>query len=272
MSLRPAAASSGPVLAMASFSILADMLKQIVFPHIAVRSLVPVGSDVHDFKPTASEAKSLADVNYLAANGLGLDSWVDRLRTATGFRGRFGIASAGVRPRLLGKLPDPHAWQDPRNGVKYVRNLAAMLGQAADDSAVARYIEQIESLDAWIAAQIASVPANARRIVTTHDAFGYYGERYGVAFLAAQGVSGVTEPSAKAVATLIAQIKREKIRAVFAENLMDPRFADVLARETGAALGDTVYPDTLSSADGPAASYLDMLRHNTNLFVAAMKR
>jgi zinc/manganese transport system substrate-binding protein len=127
-------------------------------------------------------------------------------------------------------------------------------------------------IDAWIESQFAAIPPSARRVITTHDAFGYYGARYGIGFLAPEGISTDTEPSAKSIAALVAQIKREKIRAVFIENMADPRIARMLARETGATLGGTVYSDALSPPDGPAGTYLDMLRHNTTLFAAAMAR
>ena len=119
-----------------------------------------------------------------------------------------------------------------------------------------RYKAGIVQMDAWVGAKLAPIPAEHRRIITTHDAFGYYGARYGIEFLAAEGISTEFEPSAKAIAGLIQQIKREKVQAVFIENMTSPRFAQMISQETGAALGGTVYSDALSPPSGPAASYL----------------
>jgi zinc/manganese transport system substrate-binding protein len=206
---------------------------------------------------------------------------MQRLTGAANFTGSTVIATTGVAPRTLreggGALTDdPHAWQDPHNGELYAANIAAGLAAADSGNAAAyrtaatHYAAAIRQTDAWIAAQFAPFPPGARRIITTHDAFGYYGARYGIEFLAAEGLSTEAEPSAKAIAALVAQIKREKIRAVFLENMTDPRLAQMLARETGAHLGGTVYSDALSPPGGPAATYLEMFRHNTTLFAAAM--
>ncbi|HEX2944088.1 MAG TPA: zinc ABC transporter substrate-binding protein, partial [Rhodopila sp.] len=135
-----------------------------------------------------------------------------------------------------------------------------------------RYAEQISAIDAWIAGQFASIPSERRRIITTHDAFGYYGARYGITFLAAEGISTEAEPSAKTIAALARQIKRDKVPAVFLENMTSPRLARMLAQETGAKLGGEVYSDALSPPNGPAPTFLDMLKHNTGLFAAAMRQ
>jgi zinc/manganese transport system substrate-binding protein len=172
---------------------------------------------------------------------------------------------------------DPHAWQDPRNAILYVRAIAEGLASvdapnpAVYHGAAEQYSARIVQVDGWIEAAMAAIPPGQRRIITTHDAFGYYGARYGVEFLSAEGISTEFEPSAKAIAALVRQIEREKVRAVFIENMTSPRMAQMLARETGALLGGTVYSDALSPADGPAATYLDMLRWNTKLFVGAMR-
>ncbi len=141
----------------------------------------------------------------------------------------------------------------------------------ATASSAARHAARIAEADAWIAARLAQIPEDQRRIITTHDAFGYYGARYGVEFLSPEGISTEFEPSARSIAALVAQIRKEKVRAVFIENMTSPRMARMLAQETGAVLGGTVYSDALSPAGGPAATYLDMLHHNTTLFAEAMR-
>jgi zinc/manganese transport system substrate-binding protein len=277
-----AARAAGPLRVVASFSILGDLTRQVGGNGVAVETLVGPDGDVHVYEPRPKDLRRLMAASVLVRNGLGLEGWMDRLTEAAGFKGKVVVAASSVTPRTMqengGALTtDPHAWQDPRNGVLYVQAIAAGLaGVDAPNAAAYRgtaefYTGRIRDMDAWIAAAFAPMPAERRRIITTHDAFGYYGARYGVEFLSAEGISTEFEPSAKAIAALVAQIKRENVRAVFIENMTSPRMAQMLARETGAVLGGTVYSDALSPAGGPATTYLDMLRHNTGLFVAAMR-
>jgi zinc/manganese transport system substrate-binding protein len=267
--------------AVASFSVLADMIRRVGGDLVRVASLVPRNADAHVWQPTAADSRALSEAALLVENGLGLEGWIARLEQAAGFRGIRVIASDGVTPRLLREgdavSVDPHAWQNPRDGAIYVRGIAG--GLAAADPAhaaiwranAAAYIAEIEQTDAWIASQFAPIPPAARRIITTHDAFGYYGERFGITFLAVEGLSTDAEPSAKAIAALVAQIRRERARTVFLENMTDPRLAEMLARETGATISGPLYSDALSAPDGPAPSYLAMLRWNTAWFARAMR-
>ncbi len=277
-----ALASAAPIQAVASFSVLADMVHAVGGDRVAVTSVVPPEGDAHGYQPRPADARAIMAAGLVVLNGLGLDAWMERLIRAGGFEGVLTIVTAGVTPHILpgghGQAAvDPHAWQDPRNGALYATAIGDGLARADPAnagwyrSAAASYGAAILRLDAWIADQFAAIPPAARRIITTHDAFGYYGARYGIEFLAAQGLSTEAEPSARAIAALVAQIKREKIRAVFIENMTDPRLAEMLARETGAVLGGTVYSDALSWPNGPAPTYLAMLRHNTTLFVASMR-
>jgi zinc/manganese transport system substrate-binding protein len=257
------------------------MVRRVGGGLISVTSLVPANADAHIWQPTAADSRALSAAALLVENGLGLEGWIARLDQASGFRGVRVIASDGVTPRTLREgteiSVDPHAWQNPRNGVIYVRGIAK--GLAAADPSHAEtyhanadaYVAEIEQTDAWIASQFAPIPVAARRIITTHDAFGYYGDRYDITFLAVEGLSTDAEPSAKAIAGLVAQIKREKARSVFLENMTDPRLAEMLARETGATLSGPLYSDALSRAAGPAPNYLAMLRYNTTFFVRAMR-
>jgi zinc/manganese transport system substrate-binding protein len=281
--LIPALARAEPRLrVVATFSVLADIVRQIGGLHTDVTALVPPDGDVHAYEPRPSDLRTLLAAGLLVENGLGLEGWMQRLTGAAAFHGTTTIATTGVAPRTLrqdgGALAiDPHAWQDPRNGLIYAANIAAGLAAADPANAAAyrttaeAYATAIRQTDAWIEAQFAPIPAQSRRIITTHDAFGYYGARYGIEFLAAEGLSTEAEPSARAIAALVAQIKREKVPAVFLENMTDPRLAEMLMRETGARLGGTVYSDALSPPGGPAATYLAMFRHNTALFADAMR-
>jgi zinc/manganese transport system substrate-binding protein len=282
LGLAPIAAHAvAPLRVVASFSILADLTRQIGGEAVSVEALVGPDGDAHVYDPRPRDLRTLMAASVLVRNGLGLEGWMDRLTGAVAFKGKVVVAAEKVTPRTMKEdsgaiATDPHAWQDPRNAILYVQAIADGLasmdpaGEATYRAAAARYAAQIMQADAWIEAKLASIPVDRRRIITTHDAFGYYGARYGVEFLSAEGISTEFEPSAKKIAALVAQIKREKVRAVFIENMTSPRMAQMLASETGAVLGGAVYSDALSPPGGPAATYLDMLTHNTTLFADAM--
>ncbi|HEY0183991.1 MAG TPA: zinc ABC transporter substrate-binding protein [Rhodopila sp.] len=275
------AASRLPVVA--SFSILADMTRQVGGDAVSVEEFVGPDGDAHVYEPRPKDLRTLMASSLLVRNGLGLEGWMERLTGAVGFKGKVVVAAEKVKPRTMREdggviATDPHAWQDPANAVLYVQAIADGLVAADPGNAAryrasaARYVDQITQTGTWIESKLADIPADQRRIITTHDAFGYYGVRYRIEFLSAEGISTDSEPSAKAIAALIAQIKRENVRAVFIENMTSPRMAQMLARETGATLGGTVYSDALSPSGGPAATYLDMLHYNTGLFAKAMRR
>lgn len=280
--LLPAVArAANPVRVVASFSILADLVRQIGRDAVSVEALVGPDGDVHVYEPRPKDIRTLLAASLLVRNGLGLEGWMDRLSGAAGFKGTVVVAAEKVVPRTMkdegGAIAtDPHAWQDPRNTVLYVQAIAAGLIAAdpvhadAYRAAAADYSGRVAKVDSWIETTLGAIPAAQRRIITTHDAFGYYGARYGIEFLSAEGISTESEPSAKAITALVRQIKREKVQAVFIENMTSPKMAQMLARETGATLGGTVYSDALSAPDGPAPTYLDLMRHNTTLFAAAL--
>ncbi len=277
--LSASAATKLPVVA--SFSILADMVRQIGGDSVAVTSLVPVDGDAHEYQPKPSDLRALKAAKLVVLNGLGLEGWIERLIQSSGYTGPVIVASAGVTARRLDAhgtaQTDPHAWQDLTNGAIYTRNIAdgliaadpadaTMLRARADD-----YIGRIGQADAWTKAAIESIPAASRRILTSHDAFGYFGARYGVEFRGVQGIDTTAEPSAREIAALVRQIRADDIRAVFVENMTNPKLAQAVARETGAVVGPAVYSDALSPPGGPADTYLGMFRHNVPLFVHAMR-
>ena len=281
LAAKPARAQPIPPLKLvATFSILADMASVIGGSDARVTSLVPPDADAHVWEPKPADLRAVANAELLIENGLGLEGWITRLPKAAGFRGQRVTASRDVAAHTVvegkARVTDPHAWQDPANGVLYVKVIAAALAHARPSAApaiqarAAAYIAAIEDTDRWIAATIGAVPQSRRRILTSHDAFGYYCARYGIVIRAIQGISTEGEPSARDIANLINMIRREKTRAVFIENMSSPRMAQAVARETGATIGDPLYSDALSPPDGPAASYLTMLRHNTMLIAAAM--
>ena len=172
---------------------------------------------------------------------------------------------------------DPHAWLSLKNAVNYVDNITAALAKVDPANAAtfygnrAAYVAEILSLDAEIRKTVAGLPINRRTVVTSHDAFQYFGRDFGLTFLASQGLSTEAEASAKDVARLIRQMREKRITAVFVENITDPRLLKQIANETGAAIGGTLYPGALSDRSGPAATYLDMIRHNATTLVESLK-
>lgn len=294
---RPAAAQSDRLPVVASFSILGDMAAQIGGDRIALRVIAGPDVDSHGFQPRPSDVAALRDARVVIRNGLGFDAWMDRLVSAAGFRGAVVTATDGITPRAMaghthdhgaagrrrphsvgpGQVPDPHAWQDLRLGQAYIRTIATGL-VAADPAGEATYRRNAEAfgarlaaLDAWVRAQVATVPEDRRRVVTSHDAFGYFGAAYGIAFIAPQGVSTEAEPSAAEVARLIRQIRDQRITAIFMENMTNPAMIRRIATEAGVPLGGRLYVDALSAASGPAATYEAMFRHNVGLLVPAMR-
>jgi zinc/manganese transport system substrate-binding protein len=216
-------------------------------------------------------------------NGLGLEGWIGRLVKAAAGRSTVVEAARGVARLEAAEEPghshggaDPHAWQNVANARIYVANIRDALnaadpaGRAAYDANAAAYLAELDALDAEVRAAIARIPADRRRIITSHDAFAYFEKAYGIDFVAPQGVSTEAEASARDVARIIQQIRRERIRAVFVENISDPRLVERIARETGARIGDRLYSDALSGPGGPAATYIEMIRHNIRAFSTAL--
>ena len=232
----------------------------------------------------SADAKSLASSQILFINGLGFEGWMERLEKSSGFKGKVVIASTGVKPRTMieeegGKpetITDPHAWQGLDNGKLYVANIRDGLiaadpdGKATYEANATKYLGEIMQEDDAVKAALATLPQDRRKIITSHDAFGYFGAAYGLEVIAPEGVSTESEASAQDVAKIIRQIKSEHIPAVFMENITDHRLLDQIARETGAKIGGELYTDALSGPDGPAATYLDMFRHNVETLSAAL--
>ena len=273
------AADKIPVLA--SFSILGDLVRVVGSDRVAVTTLVGPDEDAHVFEPKASDAKNLLQTKLMVTNGLGFEPWAQKLVKSSGYKGPVAVVSQGIQTRSMpGKNAgtDPHVWQDPTHVLIYVRNIAAALGKLDPAGASIyqanseAYAKELQALDADAKAQIAAIPQPKRKVITSHDAFGYFGAHYGIAFYAPQGMSTEAEPSAKGVAQLIRQIKKEQIKAVFVENMSSPKLLVQLSQDAGVTAGATLYVDALSKATGPADSYLKLMRHNITQIVAGMKQ
>ncbi len=267
---------------VATFSILGDLTSAIGGEHIELRVLVGPDSDAHLYQPPPADSRLLHDADVIVMNGLGFEGWMTRLVTASGTRAMLVIASTGIEPLFLegdgGIEPDPHAWHEVANVRRYLDNIATALMTAdprhAEEFAArhASMAAQLAVLENEILTTVARLPATQRTIVTNHDAFGYFARAYGLHFIAPLGMSTESDASAAAVAGLIRQIREQEVRAVFLENISDPRLMQQIAREGGARIGGTLYSDALSAADGPAATWLDMMRHNLLTLMEALAR
>ncbi len=267
---------------VASFSVLGDMVRRIADDHAEVTTLVGPDGDAHTFEPTPTDAKEVASAKVVFVNGLGLDRWIESLAHSAEYQGPVITASNGIKTRTMVEdnetITDPHAWQDLRNGEIYAANIAEALiaadPQNAADYARNRdaYVAELAALDDEVRQQFAAVPAAKRRVITSHDAFGYFGAAYGIEFLAPEGLSTEAEASAGDLKKLMTQIKREGIKALYLENITDPRMMTMIAGETGAELGGSLFSDALSPPDGPAPTYVGMFKNNVPKLVAGMAR
>jgi len=265
---------------VATCSILADLVKNVGGERVAVAALIGPNGDAHVYQPTPSDAKTLSEAKLVFANGLGFEGWMGRLVQASGTKAPTVVATKGVKPRKKDESghseTDPHAWQSVANARIYVANIrdglvaADPAGKAAYEANASAYLAQLDALDAEVKDAIAKIPADRRRIITTHDAFGYFAAAYGMAFIAPQGVSTEAEVSARDVAKIITQIRKQKIPAVFLENVTDRRLLERIGAESGARVGGTLYSDALTDGKGEAPTYLDMMRHNVKQLASAL--
>ena len=277
-----APASAETLNAVASFTVLADVVAQVGGEHVKVASLVGPNGDPHEFEPSPADARKLNAARITFVSGLGLEGWMDRLISASGYKGQPVVASEGISTRTMvddGKtITDPHVWNSPVNVKIWVANIekalaAADPADAADFKANAeRYTKTLSDLDAYAHQKFDHLPEDRRKILTSHDAFGYFGREYNVTFLSPLGVSTESEASAAGVAKLIQQIKSERVKSYFFENSNDPRLVRQVAKATGAEPGGELYVEALSKANGPAPTYEKMFRYNVDQLAAAMEK
>jgi zinc/manganese transport system substrate-binding protein len=290
------ATGTAPLLAqdkvpvVATFSILGDFVGNVGGERIALSTLVGPNGDGHVYSPTPADARKIKEAKVAFVNGLKFEGWITRLVRSSGTKAKVIEASKGVRTiKVAESSPahdhgdhshagdiDPHAWQSVGNAKVYVGNIRDALiaadpaGQEAYAANATAYLARLDELEREVKEIVAKIPPDRRRVITSHDAFGYFADAYGVAFVAPQGVSTDAEASARDVARIIQQMRKEKIAAVFLENVSDPRLTKRIADETGAKVGGTLYSDALSDASGPAATYIDMVRHNARTLAAAL--
>ncbi|WP_454632484.1 metal ABC transporter solute-binding protein, Zn/Mn family [Bradyrhizobium cenepequi] len=261
---------------VASFSILADFVRNVGGDGVNVAMLVGPEGDAHVYTPTPADARRVAEAKLLFINGFGLEGWLPRLVQAAGGKATVITATNGIAPLKLGSDADPHAWQSVANAKTYVANIRDALAAASPANAAAfranaeSYLAQLDALDSEVRQAVATIPEARRKVISTHRAFGYFAAAYGVEFIAPVGVSTESEPSARDIAGIITQIKKAKIPAIFLENISDPRLIRRIADETGARIGGTLYSDSLTAEKGEAPTYIAMVRHNIKALTSAL--
>lgn len=306
--LAASAARAEELKVVASFSVIADMARNVGGDQVAITTLVGADSDVHVYEPSPADAAALSKADVVLVNGLHFEGFLHRLVESSASEAAIVELAKDVKP-IAFKQPsaeaegetgghdhdgehghdgvhdhatgsdhhahvhgpiDPHAFQSIPNAITYVRNIADAFCAADSEGCAAyranaeSYTERLRDLDREVRAMIATIPAGKRVVITSHDAFGYFGHEYGLTFLAPQGIATDAEPSAADVAKLIGQVKHQKAAAIFVENITNARLIEQIAAETGVKVGGTLYSDALSGPDGPAPTYMDMMRVNAD--------
>jgi zinc/manganese transport system substrate-binding protein len=261
---------------VASFSILGDFVRTVGGERVSVTTLVGPSGDVHVYTPGPADARKIADARLVVVNGLGLEGWLPRLVQSAGSKAQIAIATNGIAPLKIGSDADPHAWQSVANAKIYVTNIRDALDAADPADAevfganAQSYLAKLDALDREVRQAVAQIPENRRKVISTHDAFGYFAAAYGIEFIAPLGVSTESEASARDIAGIITQIRTLKIPAVFLENISDDRLIRRIAAETGARVGGTLYSDSLTGEKDDAPTYIDIVRHNIKALTRAL--
>jgi ABC-type Zn uptake system ZnuABC Zn-binding protein ZnuA len=266
---------------------VADFARNIGGDKVQVTQILKPNVDPHDYEPSPVDVQATAEADVVVENGVGYERWLDQMITSAGFHGTLVETSKGVAIRKgdsseEGAAGDPHIWHNPRNVVIMSRNVAAAFGakdpasKATFDANLASYTGKLNRLDAEITQRINALPADQRKLVTNHDAFGYYIDRYRLTFVGSiiPSFDTTAELSGKQLNSLIAKIKAAGVKAIFSESSLPPKTAETIGQQAGVKVEageDSLYSDTLGPAGSSGATYLDMERHNTTAIVTALK-
>ena len=262
-------------LVLTTFTVLADMARQVAGERLQVRSIVKPGAEIHGYEPTPSDLEKAADADLVVENGLGLELWADRFLRAAGNVPRLTL-SEGMTPLLIegdayaGK-PNPHAWMSPQRAMGYVDGLVAGFSQIDPEGAAnyrrngAQYKQQLQELDQELRTTLSELPTQQRLLVSCEGAFSYLAHDYGLEEAYLWPVNAESQVTPRRMAQLITKVKQRQVPAIFCESTVSDKAQREVAKASGARFGGTFYVDSLSGSDGPAASLLDLQRHNVNL-------
>lgn len=267
---------------VASFSVIADMINQIAGDKVDLFTIVGANTDAHIYEPKPHDLKSLKEADLLILNGFGFESWIEKLIESSGFKGKKIIASNGISPLFFNvkntsqKIPDPHCWHSLPNGKHYVTNIMNALKEIDAQHAAfyeqngKAYLQKLDDLDRELKDTVKEIPESKRVVITSHDAFEYLGKEYGIKFISPLGVSTEAEPSSKEIAEIVRRIKKDNIKAVFAEATTDRRLVETIACESGITIGGELYSDALSGTKDCGDTYISMVRSNLLSLKAAL--
>jgi ABC-type Zn uptake system ZnuABC Zn-binding protein ZnuA len=279
--------SSGPLKVLAVESFLADIAQNVAGKRIKVDTLMPLGNDPHAYQPTPQDVARIAESQVLIINGAHFEEWLDEtiqnaggtqiiIEASAGLTSRKPSANEALDPDHAG---DPHFWLDPTKAISYVENIRDGLAKADPEGAdiyttnAELYIANLVELDNWIMAQVSQIPPEKRLLVTNHESFGYFADRYGfeIAGTVIPSTSSEASPSAQQMAALIDTIQQMGVRAIFLETGANSKLADQIAQETGAKVVTNLYTHSITAGGGEASSYIEMMKHNVTLIVEALK-
>ncbi|MCB0678510.1 MAG: zinc ABC transporter substrate-binding protein [Saprospiraceae bacterium] len=274
-------ASAQPKLkVVATASIFADMATVIAGGQVEVQTIVPIGGDPHIYDPTPRDAQLIAGADLILRNGLTFEGWLNELIENSGTGARIATITEGITPitsQQYKNSSDPHAWMDATNGLTYIRNITNALieldPQHQDIYTFNHdlYRQQLLDLDRYIREQIASIPEQRRILITSHDAFQYYGRQYGLRLESILGTSTDADVQTSDIIRLNKVIQENQVPAVFIESTINPKLLQQLASDNQIGIGGKLYSDSIGDADSPAPTYYDMLRYNTETIVTALK-
>lgn len=266
---------------VATASIFADMAENISGGLLDVKSIVPIGGDPHIYEPTPGDAQLVASADLILMNGLTFEGWLNKLIANSGTKARVVLITEGITPIESDKYKnstDPHAWMDAANGLKYIENIKNALAELDPANRdifefnYGVYHQQLEDLDRHIQEQVNSIPEQRRVLITSHDAFRYYGRRYGIRVEAALGTSTDAEVQTSDIMRLNKVIRENRVPAVFIETTVNPKLLRQLATDNRIEVGGQLYSDSIGDKDSPAPTYLDMLKYNTATIVNALSK
>lgn len=259
-----------------STSIFQDMIKETGGEFVEVKSIVPRGSDPHRYEPKPSDVVLCRDADLIMINGLNLEVWIEKLIKNSKIKANVVIITEGIEAVKSEKSTDPHAWMTAKNGIIYAENIAAALIRfqpqlkAEIKASLIAYTRKLQELDDYMQTEIAKIPASNRILVSNHDAFQYFGKRYNMQLAPLMGISTEAEPKTSDIIRIMQAVKKSGIRAIFVETSVNPRTMEQLAADLNISLGGSLYSDSLGETDGPAGTYIGMLKTNTGIIVKAL--
>ena len=268
---------ASPIQVVTSFSILEDLVKVIGGEQVEVVNLVGRNSDAHLYQPKPADLVAISRAQLVVFNGLGFEGWISRLIENTKYKNTQLVASSGVNTLAHEGEIDPHAWQSFINIRIYINNITRTLNELRPkDAAIfnereAEYLHKLDSLEKRLLAKLAMTPREHRIVVTSHDAFSYLGRELDIQFLAPVGYGAEVDATAMAVSAVINQVREHDVKAMFVENMTDPRLLQSIANDTGVVIGGRLYSDALSELGGPAGGYYEMMQHNIESLIEAFQ-